>query len=435
MRYSWSKNNKEQRDKPKGLQCVTGCKGELKKGADGKWVAPCVLCPVHIGRHAKLLQALDAGVSVEELRAPVFSKVARIGKVPSGATLVVDENEYDAVLRQAGRLVLVITRKQEAEGLLYDGSMAFLLNGRKFRPPPRGVWFVVPGKGYAVFAWASASGVTHRIRKLMRKANARGKAEVMLLKTIEKLSSRSLRIAMATILSHEGVPMEEIVENGEWEDEAMCRTYVRSLDPLAVQRRNLSDVLFPASISTGASGGPDAGVGEGAGGGLEVVDQVPLMPVETLLNATELVAAMVEQEEGATSESTLGTALPEVQVVVGPAVTPAGSMLVTASPGVQAEGSVVAPKHKKRSECKPCHPQLWLKGKVFKRESIAGDAVLRRILEDTAGEKPAKVQDVLCAASYHVTRKEIRNHRERMALQATEAPEVDQQEMLLAIAE
>ena len=67
--------------------------------------------------------------------------------------------------------------------------------------------------------------------------------------------------------------------------------------------------------------------------------------------------------------------------------------------------------------------------------SIAGDAVLRRILEDTAGEKPAKVQDVLCAAGYHVTRKEITNHRERMALQAMEAPEVDQQEMLLAIAE
>ena len=433
MRYSWSKNNKEQRDKPKGLPCVTGCKGSVKKGADGKWVAPSVLCPVHIGRHAKLLQSLDAGVSVEELKAPVFSKVARIGKVPSGATLVVDENEHDAVSRQAGRLVLVITRKQEAEGLLYDGSMAFLLNGRKFRPPPRGVWFVVPNKGYAVFAWASASGVTHRIRKLMRKANARGKAEVMPLKTIEKLSSRSLRIAMATILSHEDVSMEEIVENGEWEDEAMCRTYVRSLDPLAVQRRNLSDVLFPASITAGASGGADAGAGEGAGGGLEVVDQVPLMPVETLLNATELVAAMVEQEEGATSESTLGTALPEVQVVVGPAVAPEGSTLVTALPGVQAEGSVVA--HKMRPECKPCHPQLWLKGKVFKRESIAGDAVLRRILEDTAGEKPSKVQGVLCAASYHVSCKEIRNHRARMALQAMEAPEVDQQAMLLAIAQ
>jgi len=308
------------------------------------------------------------------------------------------------VLQQAGRLVLVITRKQEGEGLLYDGSMPFLLNGRKFRPPPRGVWFVVPRKGYAVFAWASAAGVTHRMRKLMHKANARGEEEVVPLKTIEKLSSRSLRIAMATLLSREGVPMDEIVENGEWEDEAMCRTYVRTLDPLAVQRRNLRDVLYPVSIGAGASGGADAGAGEGAG---------ELLEVETLLNATELVAAMVEQEEGATSESALGTTSPEVY-----------------------EGSVVAPtKHKKRSECKPCHPQLWLKGKVFKRESIAGDAVLRRILEDTAGEKPAKVQDVLCAAGYHVTRKEITNHRERMALQAMEAPEVDQQEMLLAIAE
>ena len=44
----------------------------------------------------------------------MFSKVARIGKVPSGATLVVDENERDAVLQQAGRLVLVITRKKDS---------------------------------------------------------------------------------------------------------------------------------------------------------------------------------------------------------------------------------------------------------------------------------------------------------------------------------
>lgn len=136
MRYSWSKNNKEQRDKPKGLPCVTGCKGEMKKGADGKWVAPSVLCPVHIGRHAKLLQSLDAGVSVEELKAPVFSKVARIGKVPSGATLVVDENERDAVLQQAGRLVLVITRKQEVEGLLYDGSMPLRLPAQRAQVSP-----------------------------------------------------------------------------------------------------------------------------------------------------------------------------------------------------------------------------------------------------------------------------------------------------------
>ena len=114
VRYAWSKNNKEQRDKPKGLVCVTGCEGGMKRGADGEWAAPRCLCPVHIGRHAKLLQARDAGVSVEELKAPVFSKVAQVSKVPSGATLVVDENQREAVLQRAGRLVLVITRKQEA---------------------------------------------------------------------------------------------------------------------------------------------------------------------------------------------------------------------------------------------------------------------------------------------------------------------------------
>ena len=76
--YSWSKNNMEQRDKPKGLPCVSSCEGDVKKGADGKWVPPGVLCPVHIGRHAKVLQARDAGVPLSELRAPVFSKVARL---------------------------------------------------------------------------------------------------------------------------------------------------------------------------------------------------------------------------------------------------------------------------------------------------------------------------------------------------------------------
>ena len=63
--------------------------------------------------------------------------------------------------------MLVITREQEQQGLMYDGSIPFMLNGRKFRPPVRGVWFAVAGKakGYAVFAWASAAGVTHRIAK------------------------------------------------------------------------------------------------------------------------------------------------------------------------------------------------------------------------------------------------------------------------------
>ena len=143
---------------------------------------------------------------------------------------------------------------------------------------------------------------------------------------------------------------------------------------------------------------------------LQVVAPVPLLPQ----SPTELVAAMVEQEECAASRPTLVTALPAQ--VVGPAVAPT--------------------KHKMPSVRMPCCPQFWVKGKIFKRESIAGDAMLRRLLEETAGEKLPEVQSVLCAASYHVSRKEIKNYRERMALQAMmEAPEVEPEELLLAMAE
>ena len=383
---------------------MTGCEGGVKKGTDGKWVAPCILCPVHIGLHAKALQARDAGVSPEELKAPVFSKVARLAKVPAGVTLVVDESERDDVLQQTNALVLVITREQEVQGLRYDGSQPFLLNGRKFRPPPRGVWFVVPGKGYAVFAWASAAGVTHRMRKLLRKANARSEVEVVPEKTIEKLSSRSVRIGMATLLSRNGVPMEEIVANGEWEDEAMCRTYVRSHAPLAVQRRNLPDVIF--SPGTGAGAVQSTGVGVGTcAGTLQVAGAL-------LAGAAEDMGTSDEQGDGA--------------VQSGLAVSPVmGAVALTAAPK----------KNKERPEYRPCHPELWVKGMVFKRENVAGDSRLRALLHKTAGDGPLVVQKALCAAGYHVTRKEIANYRERMALQATVAPEVSESELMLAVGE
>lgn len=57
------------------------------------------------------------------------------------------------------------------------------------------------GQGYAVFAWAKAESVTHRIRKMMYAVNARSEEEVVPVTTITKLSSRSLRIAMATLLA------------------------------------------------------------------------------------------------------------------------------------------------------------------------------------------------------------------------------------------
>ena len=382
--YTWTKNNPEQRDKPKGLACVSGCQSKVTKGADGKWVAPHVLCPVHIGWHAKVLQARDAGVTVEVLKAPVFSKVAQLEKVPSGATVVVDKEARDAVAAKVGRLVLVITREQEQQGLMYDGSQPFVLNGRKFRPMVRGVWFVPPGKGYAAFAWASATGVTHRIRMLMRTVNKRAGKEEIPAGIIERLSSRSLRITMATLLSQRGVPIEEVVENGEWEDVDMCRTYIRSLEPLAVQRRNLSDVIFP----TGAGGGSGAVATTGAGA--------------VVHSAAEVVAAVMENEG----------ALAPVEAT-----------------------RTSAKKNKERPENKPCCVHFWVKAKVFKRENVAGDTQLLRLLGETAGEKPVQVQKALCAANYHVTRKEITNYRGRMALQAMEAPEVEPQELLLAIAE
>ena len=386
--YTWTKNNPEGRDKPKGLQCVTGCEGAIKKGADGKWVAPRVLCPVHIGWHAKVLQARDAGVPVEELEAPVFCKVAQLSKVPAGVTLVVGKERRDAVQSKVGRLVLVITHEQEEQGLMYDGSQPFLLNGQKFRPPPRGVWFVPEDQEYAVFAWASAAGVTHRIRKMMRKVNGRSEEEQIPEAVIEKLSSRSLRIGMATLLSHRGVPMEEIVANGEWEDAEMALTYIRSLDPLAVQRRNMTNVIFP--VGTSAAGvGASTDAGASAGAGVSAVVTVP--PQDSAMEVVEMPVVSVRS-------------LPELKKIP--------------------------------SECMPCHPEKWQKGKVFKRDNLVSDLRLRGLLQDYASAKPAAMQKVLCNAGYCTTRKEITNYRERQALHAMgPAPEVEAPLLLQAISE
>lgn len=470
--YTWTKNNPEQRDTPKGLACVDGCEGDVKKGADGKWVAPKTLCPVHIGWHSKTLQARDACVPVAELKAPVFSKVARFDKVPPGATLVVDKTERDEVAQKVGKLVLVITREQEQQGLMYDGSIPFMLNGRKFRPPVRGVWFAVAGKGYAVFAWASAAGVTHRIRKLMYKANSRSEVEEVPEEVIKKLSSRSLRIAMATLMTHRGVPMDELVPHGEWEDAAMAGTYIRSHAPLAVQRRNMTNVIFPARTSgtaqTGAVQGAVAGSGallvaphtprveaelvaavlEQEGGAAAAPGQpmvqwtASIVATPAAVNEVALAAATVARalheplEQGAAGRADGGAVVQQQQGGVATQLLPVAEAPVAEAPPQLMAAPPPAPrkKNKERSEYQPCCPALWVKGKVFKRTNVLGDARLRGLLEDTAGEPPAKVMKVLCEAQYHVTRKEITNFRERKVQQAMVAPEVDPAEVLQEIA-
>ena len=75
-------------------------------------------------------------------------------------------------------------------------TVPFNVNGKLYWPPCRGVYFQVAGTGYAVHVWASAAGVTHRMRRLMRTANARAGEEVIPNEEINKLSSKSLRIAI-----------------------------------------------------------------------------------------------------------------------------------------------------------------------------------------------------------------------------------------------
>ena len=63
-----------------------------------------------------------------------------------------------------------------------------------------------------------------------------------------------MRVTMETRLYRAEVPMAEIVEMGEWEDEAMARTYIRTLKPLAGARRNMSDVVARQQVRGGCCG-------------------------------------------------------------------------------------------------------------------------------------------------------------------------------------
>ena len=436
---------------------MTGCTGDVKQDAMGKWIKPCVLCPAHLGWHAKALQARDACVPVGELQSPVFSTVARFEKVPAGATVVVAKEELDDVTEKVGKLVLVITREQEEQGYMYDASLPFELNGRKFRPTPRGVWFAVPGKGYAAHAWASAAGVTHRIRKLMRKANARSGEETVPEAVIEKLSSRSLRIGMATLLKNRDVPIEEIVENGGWEDAAMCKTYIRSLAPLAVEQRNLSDVMFPLRRAAEADGRAEA-VGDNGVGATPVLATVLAAPalgmvatppandavaqelrglrgiLEQVLSAPP--AAATSQAAGQEGAAPLVAALPAAQIQNGGGN---GGALETATlaRAVRPPASGAAKKRKVREDPReqPCCPSLWVKGKVFKRNNIAADTRLRELLEATASRDLKTTQSALCPAGYHVTQKEIKNYRYRKTQQTMPPVDVAPGALLSAIAE
>ena len=67
----------------------------------------------------------------------------------------------------------------------------------------------------------------------------------------------------------------------------------------------------------------------------------------------------------------------------------------------------------------------------MKQSTIAADAALRALLEETASAKPAACVKRLCAADYAVTRKELMNYRNRQTEEArcAELPDVNMAEM------
>ena len=264
IKYISTKNNKEQEDRKKGLSCVEGCQGKLVLTEDGK-IDPEVICPAHLLLHLKQLVASKMGVAMDDLEGPVFGKYAKIGDVPVGATLR-ESASASVADKEAHALVCVVTAEEDAAGMRYDRSMPFVVHGKQYWPPMRGMWVEVAGKGYAVRACSSAVEMTQRLRAQLHKANASGETDLLSPAEIKKISTKSLRRSMATILARSPeVTEEELVAMGEWADGPTARLYVERADVFA-RARNHSQLLFGSGRGDGGGGGASSSDGSGSGG-------------------------------------------------------------------------------------------------------------------------------------------------------------------------
>jgi len=97
-------------------------------GADGKQAGGGLLCPAHLMLRVKELQAHDVGVAMNELEGPVYGDYCKIEKLPAGAMFVKAESRSSS--ERAPRLVLVVSRDEEAAGLMYDRTVPFEADGR-----------------------------------------------------------------------------------------------------------------------------------------------------------------------------------------------------------------------------------------------------------------------------------------------------------------
>ena len=422
-----TKNNKKQVDvPPKVIHCTLACKGKVERTEDGKLELK-TFCPMHLAMHLRTLQARDAGIEVEALKGPVFGKYRRVKDVPAGATL--RRLATGSVSCQAGRLVCVVTWEQECQGMMYDRSHPFVVNGKMFWPAPRGLWVEKEG-GYAVFAWATANGVTHRFRKQLRLTNRRAGKEVISEAEIAQSSSKTFRITMATLLARYGVPMAEIVEMGEWEDEEMARRYIELQDALAPERRNHSELLYGSyahgkqgSSGVGAEVPPEAPAPPQP----EVVPDAPPQPdvesevvLATPQPAEVVLGAPLQGAMAASPQLELGLVTPPAQVEVAPGfeelfVDPQVLLDALAAP-VETEVAVPVAEGSKRKcdddpQYEPCCKR-YKKG-TLKDTAIATNVVLSGLLGMHKDAKPEQVWRILCMHDFHTKRREITNFRAR----------------------
>ena len=246
------------------------------------------------------------------------------------------------------------------------------------------MYFEVAGKGYAVHAWASAAGVTQRMRTLMRKINRRAGAELIPNARIEKMSSKTLRVTMATRLYRAGVPMPEIVEMGEWEDEEMARKYIRTLQPMSGARRNVSDVMARKQVARQQTVAVEALVASGADAEADDAE------------ADDVVAV--------TDATASGSGTPAVMLGLD-------VQLVTLT-----EKRKTAVKRGREAELQVCCPEEYVAqgGCLLRTSNLEEDAVLRGLWAANEQLPQGKLAKLMCDNKYHCSRSEVHNLRARL---------------------
>ena len=240
-----TKNNKKQRTDKKQLQCCSAClrAGTFGVTAEGKPDADhfCVACLVEHVR--SLVKELLGSVPAE---LPFFADFRCVQDLQAGTTLVMAA--ANSVADKAGLCVCSVTAEELALGVMYDRTVPFAYDGKQYYPPMRGIWYEVARTGVATRAWASANGVTMHLHKQLLRASRRTDLE---LRDIDKVSSKSMRRTMATIMTRRGVTSAELVGIGDWSTEAMARRYVERLNLFAAEAKNYSDVGLGSEM-TGA---------------------------------------------------------------------------------------------------------------------------------------------------------------------------------------